>query len=63
MRSSIETLLTTEIVTTDEAARILGIHPSAVRQLVMKKSIDCVKKGHTVLLDIEDVHALKSKYL
>jgi len=58
MRKSIKDLLQLQVLTSQEAAEMLGVHPSAIRAMVTHKKIDCVKKGKTSLIDREDIKKL-----
>ncbi len=54
MRKHVKKMLEREVVTGQEIAKRLKVHPSAIRNRKFRGTLDGVKKGKTWLYDIDD---------
>jgi excisionase family DNA binding protein len=53
--------MTDKLITTSDAANLLGVSSSRVRQFILDKRLDSVKIGRDQLLKQSDVEAFSSK--
>lgn len=59
MRELLKDILEKELVTSEEAARIIDVEASTIRHLVRRGKIESVKRGGVRLFDIQDMEKLK----
>lgn len=59
MRYILKNILQKDLLTSSQAATMLKVHPSAIRQMAASGELESVKKGFVRLFDIEDIIAMK----